>query len=446
MAESIGVASGLLALTAFAFKTSVALYQTIDSFQHHSDTIRDLRNELEALQGALHSLTETAAGAEFPALNLSLLRCGKACHDFEQKILSGASRSGSSRANFRGWAKLRYLGDDVDKFRRMLAGYKSTILIAITDATLRTSTITTENLESHKDMIKVTTANLEDRLEIIDAKLETIFQRTVSDSDEDAAELRQIKEDRLSTQECLQICVQFSQHIDQIQVPNARRAQRSPGLVDPGAVTSQAFQECKEKLNTTAAKLEENMQSLIDRLVKKSKTAMSDEAEAAELAEIQADWKSARECIGICSKADTNLNGNITILDNFATGDDAIQFLVSTNDKIIHGRNRGYGQRPRQLGGHLSDESLQQVSRDMALAGLQHAREARSPSRGRASWVPDDAVEQSSVGFQERYGRGVKLKSESTPDIVMFSSKKPQEEPGEEPEEAELGPSRSKRA
>jgi len=138
MAEPIGVASGLVALTVFAFKSSIALYQTIDSFRHHSDTIRDLRNELEALQGALRSLTETAdgGGASFPALSLPLLRCGNACRDFEQKILSSASRSGTALANFRGWAKLRYLGDDVDNFRRMLSGYKSTILIAITDATL----------------------------------------------------------------------------------------------------------------------------------------------------------------------------------------------------------------------------------------------------------------------------------------------------------------------
>ena len=139
MAEPIGIASGVVALTAFAFKSSIALYQTINSFRHHSDTVRDLRNELEALQGALHSLTETAdgtVGTDFSALSLPLLRCGNACRDFEQKILSSASRSDAVLANFRGWAKLRYLGDDVDNFRRMLSGYKSTILIAITDATL----------------------------------------------------------------------------------------------------------------------------------------------------------------------------------------------------------------------------------------------------------------------------------------------------------------------
>jgi hypothetical protein len=139
MAEAIGLTSGLLTLAAFAFKSSVALYQTVQGIENHPDAVQDLVRELEALQGALRSLTETVGAtkdADLSALNLPLMRCGNACHDFEQKLLSCVSRSGSVRANFRGWARLRYLGDDVDNFRRMLAGYKSTILIAITDVTL----------------------------------------------------------------------------------------------------------------------------------------------------------------------------------------------------------------------------------------------------------------------------------------------------------------------
>ncbi len=139
MAEAVGVASGVLTLAAFAFKSSVALYQTVKNIHHHPDTVRDLQQELEALQAALRSLTETVGAtseADFSALNLPLKRCGTACHEFEQKLLSSVSRSGSALENFRGWARLRYLGDDVDSFRRMLAGYKSIILIAITDMTL----------------------------------------------------------------------------------------------------------------------------------------------------------------------------------------------------------------------------------------------------------------------------------------------------------------------
>jgi hypothetical protein len=264
-------------------------------------------------------------------------------------------------------------------------------------------------------MIDVATVNLEERLAIIDAKLESVFQRSVPDSDEDAAELRQIKEDRLSTQKCLQICVQLSHHIDQIQTqvppPSGRRDAR---LVDPGAVTNQTVEECKKKLTATAARLEKNMQDLIDRLVQKSKTAMSDEEQAAELATLQADWESARECINICSKADMNLNENVSVIDNFATGDDAIQFLVSTNHKTIHAKNRGYGMRPRQLGGHLSDESLQQVSRDMTLSIEGHATQDRRPPRERSARVPSDTVESCDPDFRERYGPGFPLKSEPT--------------------------------
>lgn len=139
MAEGIGLASALLTLVDFTFKSSVALYQTVHNIRHHPDTVQDLQQELEALQGALRSLTETVGAtteADFSALKLPLKRCGTACHEFEQKLFSCVSRSGSALENFRGWARLRYLGDDVDSFRRMLAGYKSIILIAITDVTL----------------------------------------------------------------------------------------------------------------------------------------------------------------------------------------------------------------------------------------------------------------------------------------------------------------------
>jgi len=281
----------------------------------------------------------------------------------------------------------------------------------------RTTTITAEKLDEHRGMIDVATVNLEERLAIIDAKLESIFQQSVPDSDEDAAELRQIKEDRLSTQKCLQICVQLSHHIDQIQtqVPSPTgRPRRDARLVDPGAVTNQSVRECKEKLTATAATLEKNMQHLIDRLVQKSKTAMSDEEQAAELATLQADWESARECINICSRADMNLNENVSVIDNFATGDDAIQFLVSTNNKTIHAKNRGYGMRPRQLGGHLSDESLQQVSRDMTLSVDVYATYDRRPPRERSARIPDDTVGSCDTDFRERYGPGFPLKSEPT--------------------------------
>jgi hypothetical protein len=139
MAEPVGLASGLLTLARFAFQASITLYQTVQSFQFHPKQIRDLKDELEALSGVLGSLTETVGATtdvDLSALDLPLLRCGNACKDFKQEIEKCSSRSGGSRTSFRDWAKLRYMGDNIDGFRQLVAGYKSTINIALTDANL----------------------------------------------------------------------------------------------------------------------------------------------------------------------------------------------------------------------------------------------------------------------------------------------------------------------
>ena len=138
MAEPIGIASGLLALATFALQSSITLYGTIKSFKSHQQRVRDLMDEVGALGGVLTSLTETinaTSGVNFSTLNTPLLRCGNVCKDFEEEILGRISRSGD-RTSFRDWAKLRYMGEDIDGFRRLLAGYKLTICVALTDANL----------------------------------------------------------------------------------------------------------------------------------------------------------------------------------------------------------------------------------------------------------------------------------------------------------------------
>lgn len=139
MAETIGLASGLLTLATFAFESSITLYNTVQSFRFHPKRVRELDQELEALNGVLRSLTDTVGATsdiDLCALELPLLRCGKACKEFEEEILACLSRSGGNRTSFRDWAKLQYMGDDIDKFRQLLSGYKSTITIALTGANL----------------------------------------------------------------------------------------------------------------------------------------------------------------------------------------------------------------------------------------------------------------------------------------------------------------------
>lgn len=139
MAEVVGLTSGLVTLASFAFQSSITLYETVKSFNSHPKRVRDLLEELESLIAVLDPLKDiitTSAGTSLPALDLPLKRCGNACKEFEQQLVKCLSRSGGDRKSFRDWARLRYMSDDIDGFRRLLAGYKLTINIALTDATL----------------------------------------------------------------------------------------------------------------------------------------------------------------------------------------------------------------------------------------------------------------------------------------------------------------------
>ncbi|KAF2108378.1 hypothetical protein BDV96DRAFT_636922 [Lophiotrema nucula] len=416
MAEPISLVSGLVALSAFAFKSSVTLYNTIQSFRNYPKDVRDLNNELQALNEVLSSLTETAdatTDVDLSALHLPLLRCGNACKEFEQKLLKCSSRSGSNGMSFRGWAQLKYLGDSIDSFRHMLGGYKSTIILALTGATLRRSTLTVASLDKYRNMAKTTTIDLEARLEVIDGKLESIFEQHATESDSENAELRAIKDDRLSTTKCLEICAQLLDHINRIPLRPVSRGRSPTGPMNSERITTEGLMECKETLSSTTARLERHMEGLIDQFGR----TMTSEEGAAELATLREEWGAARHCIDICSTA----GKNITVIDNYTTGDNAVQFLVSTKEKTVHGRNRGYGSGTMQIGGHLSDESVQQISRDNSRHGLPNIRDPGLPSRDNSPPVPDDAVAGSNEEFRKRYGRGLKLASKSVPDIIISS-------------------------
>lgn len=139
MGEPISLASGLLTLATFALQSSVTLYDTIKSFQSHLKRVCDLQEELEALSEVLGPLIELVSAdtdSDLAALKLPLLRCGNACKEFERELLKCSSRSSDKRTSFRDWARLRYMGDDIDGFRRLVAGYKLTINVALTDANL----------------------------------------------------------------------------------------------------------------------------------------------------------------------------------------------------------------------------------------------------------------------------------------------------------------------
>jgi hypothetical protein len=139
MAEPVGLASAILALATFALKATVSLYDDVNTFRTHPKKVRDLLEELHALRGVLEMLMKTAGAAtdvDFSALGVPLQRCREACEEFGQELTKCCARSNADRTSFRDWAKMKYMGNDIDGFRQQLASYKSTINIALTDASL----------------------------------------------------------------------------------------------------------------------------------------------------------------------------------------------------------------------------------------------------------------------------------------------------------------------
>jgi hypothetical protein len=251
----------------------------------------------------------------------------------------------------------------------------------------------------------------------------------VTESPSDAAELLLIKEERMSAQKCLQICAQLSDHINQIQV--------TPELPDtlPERLTTEGLQECKNSLNLTTAKLESYMKDRIDRLVAKSKTTLGSEEDFADLVRLQEEWETTRQSREICSKAEVHLKENISTIDNYATGD-AMQFMVSTDGNIIHGKNRGLGWRTRQVGGHISDLSVQQLSRDMSSVRFEYNGNNVPSSRGNTISVSDDGLENKPGSeFKERYGPGFKLTPRTTADIHIPTTPSAEGRPSSSPNE-----------
>ena len=273
----------------------------------------------------------------------------------------------------------------------------------------RQSTISAESIEGYKQLLNTAQAGLEERLESIDEKLDMMLPQAVSGSESTTSDLRQIKEERLSTEKCLQICAQLSEHISQIQLTEMSSSTyagaNNQGSV-PEQITSKGLQDCKNSLSWMTKEIQAHEEKLFRRLM--AKMNMNDsETETAEMARLKDEWESTREQMNILSKASQHLESSVSVIENHATGD-AVQFMVSTNGKALHGTNRGLGWRTRQMGGYVSNETVQKGLQEMM--SIRIRREAGGVFVSMASDQEGIGEEKGpSPGFTKRYGEGFQL-------------------------------------
>jgi hypothetical protein len=144
MADPLSIASSVVALVTFALQSSAVLFSTVRSFRSQDKDVRALKGEIGDLNVVLESLLETVTlhpDLSFDALKIPLHRCGKACQEYDELIQRCSKHSTGSRPSIRDWITQKYLQGDIDDFRAMLAGYKSTIHIALANANMWVTTL-----------------------------------------------------------------------------------------------------------------------------------------------------------------------------------------------------------------------------------------------------------------------------------------------------------------
>lgn len=174
------------------------------------------------------------------------------------------------------------MDNDINGFTAMLAGYKSTIAIALADANLsdnplptpaiwltqttrRSSTVTLQVLNEYKDMIRDTKQDLENHLEEITSKLQSLTRHGDIPSRAEPADIERFRNERETTEQCLEICSQVLSHINGLRLLPVAKGEAPCGATPVGLstqdltrahiMTLSALKDCCDKLNDTSSRL-----------------------------------------------------------------------------------------------------------------------------------------------------------------------------------------------
>ncbi|XP_014550607.1 hypothetical protein COCVIDRAFT_31696 [Bipolaris victoriae FI3] len=373
MADPISAASAIITLVTFGIQSSSMLYQTFKEFNSHHKHVRELKTELDALSLVLASIHQAILDneADFTPLKLPLFRCGSACIEFNMVVRDATKQSHGSLASFRDWAKLKYLGDDIDGFKALLANYKSTITIALCDANLRKATITAKALNEYQELIENTVSDLEDSLQRIDSKLQHLVAGGSSGCQTNSDQ-QKIQLERDSIQKCLDICAEMSSHIEKGQ-SNVSQSMltfteeyNSQTDVDSSANSAQratitVLDDCKERLAYTSSQLRIHLADVLRRLdAFQGQTFVHPNSN--EQDKMREEINSIKRSLAVCAKASEDASAErVNMFDEVSLGEDGHQVIVSTVGDLINARRVSAGARSTQLLGQMSDSTLQAI-------------------------------------------------------------------------------------
>ncbi|RDK41714.1 hypothetical protein M752DRAFT_319769 [Aspergillus phoenicis ATCC 13157] len=335
MADALSVASSLIALATFAFEASKSLYTLVEGFKNAQRTVRELWYELESLTQVLGTLISVVMDneAELASLKLPLLRCGKICSEFRDIIRKCMAHSNGQRTSFRDWAKLQYMGGNINNLKTMLAGYKATISITLGGAIFRQATVASAEAMS----------DLQEHLQDIKKRLSDTFN------------LQDIRKEKKSTKQCLIICTHVAQD-ESISVSFG------PGNNDISGqfqnLTNAMLTDFSARVSSNSAALQARLMELTNRLRQMSEQGILSK-DPMNLNLIKKERKSIIQCLNICSEAsELAYRARTNIFENVISSDESYQLIVFIIRDLISAKHIITGSKLAQWLGQMSDTLL----------------------------------------------------------------------------------------
>lgn len=224
-----------------------------------------------------------------------------------------------------------------------------------------------------------------------------------------------MQEERDSTQQCLGICASVVTHMNQVH-PDATNNTSTPladdrqpavtfgGLLSARQTTAETLKALKERLATTTTQLEKHLRDINNRLGNRPSHPLNQSNEqVAEQATMREEMESIKQCLAICSQAIMKADNERTNdFEDISMTDDGQQVVVSTIGDLISAKRVTAGARSFQWLGQMSDESLQQLSRDRRRLVTENETQPKS---------------RTDSPFEGRWGAGVQLRSANQNDM-----------------------------
>jgi hypothetical protein len=254
-------------------------------------------------------------------------------------------------------------------------------------------------LTAYKELISNTSTDLKEHLQNIDEKLQECALNKSETLATATNDKQAMLEERESANQCLSICAQVAEHIERVE-PTIRNVQptpimRSRHLLSSGQATSKTLQECKTRFNATATELKEHLRNLDEYL---GSSELS--TETSSYVQIQEEKKSIEQCLGICAAASGQAEGiRVNVAEDIYTGQASHQVIVATLGDLIQARRVTAGDNSTQWVGQMSDQSLQQLSRNYRSPMNEEVAD-RSGTPSTSGTTPE---------FDNRHGAGFKL-------------------------------------